>query len=325
MDDFRVPLGFFRHPKTVKLKRRLGADGVLAFLQLWDFCSQPGSRTDGSLRGMDFEDIAIAAGLDGDGEDLVMALQEVGFLDGEPGTLSIHDWDQFQPFVSTHNERSKAARDAANMRWARHGHADDEEEHEEEMLTACATHAPRMPDACDEHQTAMPNDANGNAPYPSPSPLPSPLPFPDPKKEEQNIARAEQAKAIPGNVTTTEELTEYVAKAGWQTVLSPNQVVVATRVLDVAPMTAQELAYAASVTIDRAKAQGSRPSVGLFLSIVKGERSRAPKPGSEHEAAERAAQERAPPRKIYKPPSEEPAFVRPGVVAAEILAKIGVG
>ncbi|KJU86979.1 hypothetical protein MBAV_000824, partial [Candidatus Magnetobacterium bavaricum] len=52
--DIRINVSFFKHPKTVKLQRRLGAEAVLSLQQLWI------NKSDGALTDMDYEDIAIA-------------------------------------------------------------------------------------------------------------------------------------------------------------------------------------------------------------------------------------------------------------------------
>ena len=57
--DIRLAVGWNRHPKIVKLKRKLGADGVMALVSLLTFCGE--NRTNGVLSGMDDDDIAIAA------------------------------------------------------------------------------------------------------------------------------------------------------------------------------------------------------------------------------------------------------------------------
>lgn len=57
--DIRLCIGWNRHPKIVKLKRKLGAEGVLGLISLWTFAGE--HRPDGILNGMDADDIAIAA------------------------------------------------------------------------------------------------------------------------------------------------------------------------------------------------------------------------------------------------------------------------
>mgnify|MGYP000243346383 CR=1 FL=1 len=57
--DIRLSVGFFDHPKIIKLERQLGYEGVIALIRLWLWVAQ--NRPSGLLSGMDDEDIAIAA------------------------------------------------------------------------------------------------------------------------------------------------------------------------------------------------------------------------------------------------------------------------
>lgn len=122
MDDFRVKIGFLDHPKTVKLRRRLGSTAVECFLRLWEYCSIPGNdRTNGDLRGLSNEDIAIAAKWDGDeGDDaFVNALAEIGFLDKNGDGWTIHQWEEHNPYAAAHESRSKNAQKAIHARWVK--------------------------------------------------------------------------------------------------------------------------------------------------------------------------------------------------------------
>ncbi|MFK4765454.1 hypothetical protein ACI3L3_11860 [Desulfobaculum sp. SPO524] len=107
--DFRVSTGFFRHHKTIKLKRRLGLAGPYAVLALWAYAAE--LKPDGSLIGMDAEDIAIAAEWEDDPQALVETLCEVGFLEQcEEGIYHLHDWQEHNPWASEAKERSDKAR-----------------------------------------------------------------------------------------------------------------------------------------------------------------------------------------------------------------------
>ena len=68
VSDIRLSVDFFQHPKTIKLERRLGIEGVKALLSLWMWDAQ--NRPDGVLSGMDPEDIEIAAGWTRSDQDL---------------------------------------------------------------------------------------------------------------------------------------------------------------------------------------------------------------------------------------------------------------
>ncbi len=121
MGDVRIQTRFFGHPKTVKLKRRCGAEGVLAFLELWGFCADHAGREGGDLSGMDNESVAIAGGFDGDHDQWIAALVEVGYLDGAEGGYQIHDFADHQPFAATKPGRAAASRRANAVRWHNRG------------------------------------------------------------------------------------------------------------------------------------------------------------------------------------------------------------
>jgi hypothetical protein len=112
--DFRIKIGFSRHPKTLKLKRRLGADGVLALIALWEYTAL--NKPDGVLAGMDDEDIALAAGWDGDSEHLMQTLVKVGWLDETPDGYRVHDWEQHNEWAAKAEDRSEYFRDLAAKR-----------------------------------------------------------------------------------------------------------------------------------------------------------------------------------------------------------------
>ena len=70
--DIRLCIGWNTNPKIVKLRRKLGADGVLGLIALWTYAGS--QRTDGVLTGMDDDDIAIVADYPGDSTRLVATL-----------------------------------------------------------------------------------------------------------------------------------------------------------------------------------------------------------------------------------------------------------
>ena len=65
--DIRIDGEFLDHPKTQKLIRRLGLEGLFSLQALWIWCAK--NRPDGDLSGMDDEDIAIAARWTGNAGD----------------------------------------------------------------------------------------------------------------------------------------------------------------------------------------------------------------------------------------------------------------
>ena len=136
--DIRIKLDLFEHPKLRKLRRRLGAEGVLGLLRLWLWAAA--NRPDGLLRGLDADDLELAAQWEGQPGELAAALCELRLLDflplekeegaapalppSERGSapagvaFRIHDWCEHQPWASRTEERSRIARQAAKARWS---------------------------------------------------------------------------------------------------------------------------------------------------------------------------------------------------------------
>lgn len=162
--DFRLSVGFITHPKTVKLRRRIGDAGALALISLFGFTAQ--NKPDGNLTGMSDEDIAIAAGWDGEPAVFVSALLECRFLDDCDGHFSVHDWAMHNGWAANAQSRSEQSRSAAEQRWNK----------KRAMPTDANSNAVSMDQHSDQHKSALPNHANSNAPIPSPLPSPSPNP-----------------------------------------------------------------------------------------------------------------------------------------------------
>ena len=110
-----------RHPKTRKLARRLevsvpAAVGHLHLLWWWAL----DHAFDGDLTDWDVEDIAHAAGWDGDPEVLIKALLEArgrsgqGYLEQNGERLLIHDWDTYTAHLRA---RKESAQKANHIRW----------------------------------------------------------------------------------------------------------------------------------------------------------------------------------------------------------------
>lgn len=163
--DARLNLGLPYHPKTRKLQRRLGPAGpwALVCLILWAGHHRPS----GSLKGLDVEDIEIAAMWEGEPGAFVREAVAVGFLDEDGEHYVLHDWSTHQPWLAGREQRSERARKAAHAR--HHGR-----ESAERMHGACDSHA----GSSDEHAGGSDPHAESNAPSPSPSPSPSPNPSP---------------------------------------------------------------------------------------------------------------------------------------------------
>jgi hypothetical protein len=115
------------HPKLKRAARLAGCSqpemaGHLHFLWWWALDTQP----DGDLSGYDPEDIAEAAGWDGDAAVFVNALlgcgpgQKRGFLDPD---MRLHDWDEYG---GAYRRRVEAGRESAKRRWDRQKRAESQ-------------------------------------------------------------------------------------------------------------------------------------------------------------------------------------------------------
>ena len=112
--DFRIEIGFFSHPKTQKLRRRLKAEGESALVRLWSHTAQ--YRPRGVLTGMDTEDIALAAAWQGDADEFVRTLEELRFLDRDGSAWSVHDWKDHNAYAYAAPDRSEKSRRAAEAK-----------------------------------------------------------------------------------------------------------------------------------------------------------------------------------------------------------------
>lgn len=115
--DIRIKVGFFKHHKTQKLRRSIGAEGVLALLEL--MCWTRVNRHRGSLDGMSDEDVEIAGNWTGTGGAFVAALIETGWLDGETFSRKVHDWKEHQAYSFYADKRVAIAKMGAKARHSR--------------------------------------------------------------------------------------------------------------------------------------------------------------------------------------------------------------
>ena len=172
MIDARISVGLPAHPKTKKLIRRLGEGGAWRLVCLFLWVAQ--SRPDGDLSGMTGEDIELAADWQGEEGAFIKALIEVGFVDGEEGAYSIHDWQEHNPWAAGADARSEKSKWLALCK--HHGRAKAAE-----MMPAYAARlqeSSKKDDQC-KHEahassaSSMHVAENSSAPSPSPSPSPN--------------------------------------------------------------------------------------------------------------------------------------------------------
>jgi hypothetical protein len=172
-DDARISTALPRHPKTVKLLRRLQERGGWALLCLFLWVAE--NRSDGNLEGLTGEDIEIAANWAGEPGAFISGLTAVGFLDGDDGAFTVHDWAEHNPWAANRGRRIEAARAAASIRWERAAQPTSERMAEK-------SHATRMPVAYEPH-------ANSNADsMPTTQPNPTRPPTAKPSAADASVA-----------------------------------------------------------------------------------------------------------------------------------------
>jgi hypothetical protein len=173
--DARISSALSGHPKTRKLKKRLGIPGCWSLVVMIAWAAE--YRWDGNLSDLSDEDLEMAAEWEGEPGKFVKALSEVGYLDGESGSYLIHDWEQHQPYIAARGKRSAQAKHAASIRHANRQHA-------RSIPTADTPSAPNptqpihnpltplkpnLLPACDEHAQSIPatplsKNSNGHKP-----------------------------------------------------------------------------------------------------------------------------------------------------------------
>lgn len=175
--DIRLLLSFRTHPKTKKLRLKLGDAGPLGFIFLMMHAAE--SKPDGILDGMDQDDIGLAADYRGDVGEFVDTLVALRLLDFDGETYSIHDFLEHQPWVSSAPERKEKAKKAADIRW---GNA---EPPTKKQRVRRKNDAPSMNEHCSEHDLALLKSQSSNAPSPY---LSVSLPSPKPKSISESAA-----------------------------------------------------------------------------------------------------------------------------------------
>ena len=113
--DIRLAVGFLDHPKTIKLRRKLGWEGFESLLRLWCWSAQ--YRPDGVFNDMTEEDIEIAAQWNNENNDsltirstFVTTLVELRWLDVDNGVYSLHKWVDRNGYAASANDRSDKSR-----------------------------------------------------------------------------------------------------------------------------------------------------------------------------------------------------------------------
>ncbi|MDY0274776.1 MAG: hypothetical protein RBR42_04960 [Desulfomicrobium sp.] len=191
--DIRLKVSFSNHRKRKKLQRLLGAEGVLAFIDL--MLAAAAHRPNGVFTGYDLEDIAIDAQWDGDAKEFVDTLLAVGLLNETEQGLAIHDWIDHNAYAADAEIRSGEGRFGNLKKYYPHRAAELEAQgigvisaedyarikDEESGIVKAETVAP---DSVPDRPRLAPDSPPGRYPSPpAPAPAPAPDPTPDPIKK----------------------------------------------------------------------------------------------------------------------------------------------
>ncbi|WP_333664728.1 hypothetical protein [Desulfobacter postgatei] len=106
--DFRISVEFFDHPKTVKLERSLGSEGIKHLLILWAWTAK--NKPNGFLSNMNEDDIEIAAKWTKETGAFVKALKNLRFIDQSEDGFSLHNWQRRNPWAAGSETRGDKAR-----------------------------------------------------------------------------------------------------------------------------------------------------------------------------------------------------------------------
>ncbi len=186
--DIRLSVGFWHHPKTKKMIRKLGLESVRSLQILWAWAAV--NKPDGSFGNMDWEDIELAADWQGDERAFFDYCLGV-WIDEDNGGYALHDWKEHNPWVSETEDRSDQARFSRLATVNRVAY----DELKAQGITAISksdyelykssrrssTSRPTVVnESSDERQTVVEEASTSR-----PTPAPTPAPFPSLKKEEK--------------------------------------------------------------------------------------------------------------------------------------------
>ena len=173
--DCRISTALPQHPKTKKLARRLGPAGPLGcvYLFLW----VAANRSDGDLSGLTDEDIELSVDWQGDEGAFVRAMVDVGFLEGQEGARSVHDWAEHNPWAAGATARSEKSSWAALCKqYGRAEAARRMPEYAQRLGMATQSQPDSTPDSATGTPDAVPESASGT-PLAETGSAPSPSPY----------------------------------------------------------------------------------------------------------------------------------------------------
>jgi hypothetical protein len=176
--DIRLSIDFWDHPKTVKLERLLGLKGIKSLQILWLWVAQ--NRSTGRLRGLDVEDIEIAAKWDGEAGKLIEGLLSLRWLDKNGDGFALHDWSDHNSWAAEAEQRSEKAL-LSKLAQSNYSAFEELKRQGKQGITReeyriWKKYNQQVEDDSHSERTANASETLAPAPSPSPSPSPSPTP-----------------------------------------------------------------------------------------------------------------------------------------------------
>lgn len=226
--DLRLAIDLFDHPKWLRLGSRLGCNAQIALLRLWAWAAK--HRPSGVLTGIARDELGTLVGYhtSSDGNlfaDLGEVLQDLGWIDvatapsGKVGLVSLHDWDEHQPWVAGAKARSEAARERAEARWSNRPDA------RRNASRNASRNAQRNASRNARRNAPLPTPpVGGDAPLGAPSGGPPTVPAPretspEPDSEQLQEELGEWSQATVGVIT--DELVESIAAGHATSAMGP--------------------------------------------------------------------------------------------------------
>jgi uncharacterized phage protein (TIGR02220 family) len=116
VSDIRIKITFLDHPKILKLKKKLGFQGLESLMRLWFFAAE--YHTSGYLDGMDKIDIAIACRWpEKKADKFIDTLVTLNLLELSDCIYYIHGWDEYNSWAVGFEKRAKRSKKANEKRW----------------------------------------------------------------------------------------------------------------------------------------------------------------------------------------------------------------
>lgn len=196
--DIRLSVGFWEHPKTFRLIKRLGLKGVRSLQKLWCWCAQ--NRPDGILDGFECDEIEFVADWRGKKCVFTDACKEIGWLDETESGYALHEWADYNPYqaqAATREEaRRERARYAANARWGKENAtcSNDANAYAKTDASICSSNA----QGCSSNATS-----NAQAYAWECLPVPIPVPVPEEIKESFCAEPCSSTQSGPAKIPET--------------------------------------------------------------------------------------------------------------------------